>query len=277
MKLIPAKCPDCGAGIKINEGSTSVVCEYCGGNIIVTDVLGTSSVMQNCMILAYSAMESGNYEDAYDHFNRAIEIDLKNPNAWFGKAVCMGMTGKISDDVFGKMMNLFENAINYTSEDKQANLKKNAAAEIVKILRKSSSLIHMAFELSAFNDDEQFSTAIKKDLDNLKEKVLKTVQKAHEYDETNNDVKVLLAEITSGKFFTPEEKDQNDITENINQGGNKPFTDGNKPSPVFVNDQRKDTIVNNGGSIKKSGCSMVLLIMFMVIASMGLMIGYIRL
>lgn len=35
---------------------------------------------------------------------------------------------------------------------------------------------------------------------------MKTVQKAYEYDETNNDVKVLLAEITSGKFFTPEEE-----------------------------------------------------------------------
>ena len=273
MKLIPAKCPDCGAGIKINEGSTSVVCEYCGGNIIVTDVLGTSSVMQNCMILAYSAMESGNYEDAYDHFNRAIEIDLKNPNAWFGKAVCMGMTGKISDDVFGKMMNLFENAINYAPEDKQANLKKNAAAEIVKILRKSSGLIHLAFELSAFNDDEQFSSIIKKDLNDLKEKVLKTVQKAQEYDNTNNDVKVLMEEITSGKFFTPEEKNQNDIMGSSNPDEIKPFTDDNKPLPLFNKDQSTASQVNNGGSIKKSGCSMILLIMIIVIVSTGLLIG----
>jgi tetratricopeptide (TPR) repeat protein len=276
MKLIPAKCPDCGAGIKINEGSTSLVCEYCGGNIIVTDVLGTSSVIQNCMILAYSAMESGNYSDAYDHFNRAIEIDLKNPNAWFGKAVCMGMTGKISDDVFGKMMNLFENAINYAPEDKQVNLKKNAAAEIVKILRKSSGLIHLAFELSAFDDDEQFSSIIKKDLNDLKEKVLKTVQKAQDYDNTNNDVKVLMEEITSGKFFTPEEKNLNDIMGSSNPDEIKPFTDGNKPLPLINNDLSTDSQGNNGGSIKKSGCSMVLLIMIMVIASMGLMIGYIR-
>ncbi len=178
MQLIPAKCPDCGADIKIPEGSTSVVCEYCGGNIIVTDVLGSTAVMQNCMMLAFSAMDSGNYKDAYDHFNRAIEIDIKNPNAWFGKAVCTGMTGKFADDMYGKMISLFESSFNYAPADKILNLKKNAAAEIVKIIRKSAKKIQLACELLSFTDDKKFTDEISSEVNKLKESVINTAKKA---------------------------------------------------------------------------------------------------
>lgn len=272
MKLIPAKCPDCGADIKITEGSTSLICEYCGGNIIVTDLLGATSVMQNCMILAYSAMETGNYSDAYDHFNRAIEIDLKNPNAWFGKAVSFGMTAKISDDVFCKMIALFENAVNYAPEDKKANLKKNAAAEIVKVMRHNENLVQMAIELSSFNDDEQFVSMLTAETKKLKETVLNTVQKALEYDNTNNDAKMLLDEVTSGIYFTGDKKGQNENDNNIPSVFNFPGNDKNSP-PVSNKQQNSVSQTGNTTSVKKSGCSMVLIFIFIAIASTGVLIG----
>jgi DNA-directed RNA polymerase subunit RPC12/RpoP len=272
MQLISAKCPDCGADIKIPEGNTTLVCEYCGGNILVTDVLGSTSVMQNCMMLAFSAMESGNYKDAYDHFNRAIEIDLKNPNAWFGKAVCTGLTGKFSDDVFGKMINLFENAFNYAPVDKKSNLKKNAAAEIVKVIRKSSTRIKFACDLISFKVDAEFSSIVSDELTKFKETVIKTVQKAVGYDPANKEVTELLDEIISGKFFTPEQENQKETKEILYSGENKLVTAETSPPPLVITDQTNAS--QGAGSNKKGGCSIVLIILILVMVSTVLLVDF---
>jgi tetratricopeptide (TPR) repeat protein len=271
MQLIPAKCPDCGADIKIPEGSTSIVCEYCGGNILVADLLGSTSVMQNCMTLAFSAMESGNYKDAYDHFNRAIEIDLKNPNAWFGKAVSTGMTGKFSDDVYGKMISLFESAFNYTPADKVSNLKKNAAAEIVKILQKSKRKIQLGCELLSFADDKEFSSEISGEINKLKQSVTNTVQKANEYDPENKDVTALLDEINSGKFFTSEKESQNDAQGILKSGEYKSLSVESDAPPLGSTNQP----AAQTGRSKKSGCSMVLVILLIILTSTGLLLEFI--
>ncbi len=203
MQLITAKCPDCGADLKIPEGSTSVICDYCGGNILVADVLGSSSVMQNCMMLAYSALESRNYNDAYDHFNRAIEIDLKNPNAWFGKAVCEGMIGKVGENSFGQMIDLFENAFRYTEDDKNSIMKKNAASEIVKVVRKNEKIVQLVNQMLEFSED---TPSVKDEVKQINEMVKNTVMKALEYDPANKDAAALLSDVSSGIFFNPDRK-----------------------------------------------------------------------
>jgi tetratricopeptide (TPR) repeat protein len=207
MQLITAKCPDCGADLKIPEGSTSVICDYCGGNILVSDVLGSGSVMQNCMMLAYSALENKNYKDAYDHFNRAIEIDMKNPNAWFGKAFCEGMIGKIGENSFGQMIDMFETAFNYTPADKQSNMKKNAAAEIVKVVRHSAGIVQLVMQLTEISgDDAELAASTAENAKQVKDTVTNTVTKAQEYDPSSKDAAALLNEITSGIFFNPDQK-----------------------------------------------------------------------
>src|SRR4030095_5680167 len=257
MKIVPVKCPDCGADIKLPEGSSSLVCEYCGGNILVTDILGSTSVMQNCMMLAFSSMERKNYKDAYDHFNRAIEIDLKNPNAWFGKAVCIGMTGKFSEDIFGKMISCFESAFNYAA-DKQPNLKKNAAAEIVKIVRKNKAMVHLAAELLTLGIDDDFSSQVNSEYTKIKETVVNTVQKANEYDPANKEAAALLDEVTSGRFFTPEEREMKQ-----NPDENKPLT-VEMHSPPDITDQKTSAPLSQTGNATKTGCSMVLIILMLV-------------
>lgn len=267
MQLIAAKCPDCGADLKIPEGSTSVICEYCGGNILVTDVLGTTSVMQNCMMLAYSALENKNYKDAYDHFNRAIEIDLKNSNAWFGKAVCEGMIGKVGENSFGQMIDMFETSFKYTQADKQINLRKNAAAEIVKVVRHSTNIIRLACDLIEFKeDDDKLSSDLSNEISGLKEKVKNTVQKAQEYDPSNKDVAALLDEVTLGAFFKSDwgaeaRSDENSLSNKFKSIGAEP----DKIQP----DSASQSPDNQTGSSKKSGCSFVILIWVMAAAVAG--------
>ncbi len=201
MHLIPVKCPDCGADVKLPEGKTQLTCEYCGGSILVADLLGSTSVMQNCMTLAYEAINDKNYEDAYDHFNRAIEIDMKNPYALMGKAVCLGMTGKLADNIFNKMTRLHENAFSYATVDKLPNLKKTAAADIVKVVRKNKAFIHMAKELIVLNGEDEFTAELKKNYDELIQSTKEIVNKAVEYDSLSKDVSDLNQEVVNGKFF----------------------------------------------------------------------------
>jgi tetratricopeptide (TPR) repeat protein len=263
MQLIPAKCPDCGADLKIPEGSSSVTCEYCGGNIIVTDVLGTTAVMQNCMMLAYAALDSKNYKDAYDHFNRAIEIDLKNPNAWFGKAVCAGMTRKLNEDSFGQMIALFENSFKYASADKQPYMKKNAAAEIVKVVRKSQTLIKLAVDLLFLKSEDELVQSMAGEVNALKEKVKTTVLKAGEYDPLNKDVSALLEEVNSGKFFESDlNKVENKKTESDPYGFKEAEAKLNAIAPINSASPQGTPAGN-----KKGGCSMVLFMIMIVIIS----------
>jgi ribosomal protein S27E len=270
MQLIPAKCPDCGADLKIPEGSSSVICEYCGGNIIVTDVLGTTSVMQNCMMLAYSALESNNYKDAYDHFNRAIEIDLKNPNAWFGKGVCIGMIGKIRDNSFGQMIDLFESAFKYAPADKQSNLKKNAAAEIVKVMRNSAKIIQFSNQLLLLGNDDKLYSEISNEVKKVKDIVTKTVQKAQEYDSSNKDVTVLLDEVTSGMFFNPDQDMKSQSMETFQSGEYKPITTEPGTPQTTTEGQPSG---NQAGNKKKSGCLFVIIILVMTVAAASLLLG----
>ncbi|MCE1164143.1 MAG: hypothetical protein LWX07_01930 [Bacteroidetes bacterium] len=269
MILVSAKCPDCGAGLKIPEGSTSVVCEFCGGNILVTDVLGATSVMQNCMTLAYSALESRNYKDAYDHFNRAIEIDMKNPNAWFGKAVCEGMIGKVGENSFGQMVDMFENAFNYAPADKQSNFRKNAAAEIVKVMRKSADVIKLACDMLVLKDDDSTSSELSAEISGLKENVKKTVLKAQEYDPSNNDVTQLLSEITSGAFFKTDWDAEPKSKENSPLNIFKSINPEPEKTPALNAEQPP---VNQPGGNKKSGCSFVFLLMIMTAAALGMIL-----
>ena len=257
MQLIPAKCPDCGGDVKLPEGKTQFTCDYCGGNILVTDLLGSTAVMQNCMMLAYSAIDSKNYKDAYDHFNRAIEIDLHNANAWFGKAVCTGMTKKFNENAYGQMMDLFENAFKYLPPEKQPVMKKNAAAEIVKVVKNSQKIVQFAGVLLELESDSKYSQSFSKDVSSIKETVKNTVLKAQEYDPSNKDVKALLEEINSGVYF----KSDDDLSNN---------TKDDSALKHFQSAQEKlDSIpsaqANQEVNKTKSGCSFVLILLMLFI------------
>jgi DNA-directed RNA polymerase subunit RPC12/RpoP len=130
MELTTAKCPECGADLKIPEGKDVIVCDYCGANIIVKDLFGPGSMMQNYLSLAETAMQGGSYKEAYDYYNKVLEINAANSGAWFGKAVCAGGMTTLNDSKFDEMLVLFENAIKNTPADKQDEMKQKAALAI---------------------------------------------------------------------------------------------------------------------------------------------------
>ena len=103
MALISAKCPHCGADIRVNEGSKSGVCEFCGSTFVTQDAVTNYTVHNNYNTVQYitktaaSAAEAGEYirrgdvllslgefgraEEAY---LRAVELEPADWRGWFG-------------------------------------------------------------------------------------------------------------------------------------------------------------------------------------------------
>jgi tetratricopeptide (TPR) repeat protein len=251
MNLVTARCPDCGADLKIPEGSQSVTCEYCGSQVLVADILGTSAVMQNCMTLAYAALEKEDYNDAYGHFNSALEIDMKNYSAWFGKAICTGRTGKLIDMRIDEEIKLFETAFGYAPADKQQNMRRNASVEIVKAIKGLMQVFKLQQEMLSFEEDD---ADMKKGLEDASNKVKQeftgALDKAREYDPSNADIDPMKKEITEAS--TPAQM-QPDYT--------RPAIE-HMPPPVHVDVQQPAPPVTES---KKSGCAMMMVMMMMVV------------
>jgi DNA-directed RNA polymerase subunit RPC12/RpoP len=192
MDLITAKCPECGADLKVLAGQDVITCEYCGANVIVKNVIGTSPSQQNYLALAQSSLEGNNFKEAYDYYNKVLEQDATNAEAWFGKAVSAGGMTHISDIRFDEMVVLFENAIKNFPSEKQEDVRKKAAIEINKAVMNVISNMRAGGEF-LLNPKEGggFSISIGNimyDAKHLAEQSLKAMETAHEWMPENKEI-----------------------------------------------------------------------------------------
>jgi len=90
--LIAAKCPNCGADIKLDDARETGFCMYCGTTIIIREALQTvkidnSHMIQNWMNMGLSAYQAGNNQEAYSYFVKVVENDPNNWQAIFYKGI----------------------------------------------------------------------------------------------------------------------------------------------------------------------------------------------
>jgi tetratricopeptide (TPR) repeat protein len=128
------KCTSCGANQNINEAST---CGYCGNLIEIESAVDfyNSSVSGNngyLVIMAETATASGNFEDAVLYFNKILELDSTNPDAWLGKGIATVNTSKIGNLKIKEAISYWMLAIDY-SKDKEA-MSRRVALEIHQIV-----------------------------------------------------------------------------------------------------------------------------------------------
>jgi DNA-directed RNA polymerase subunit RPC12/RpoP len=201
MELTAAKCPECGAELKIPEGKDVVVCDYCGSSVIVKDLAGRGNNIENYLSLAKSALQGGSLQEAYDYYNKVLELSGADADAWFGKAVCAGgMTG-LNDIKLDEMLVCFDSAIKNTKEEQQDEIKKKAAVEINKAVMNAISNVKNRRDI-IFNPHEGggFSVEIGNILANAKrlaDESLKALQKAHELDPGNKEVSDNISNLSS--------------------------------------------------------------------------------
>ena len=91
MRLTSAKCPNCGADIKVNKDEEKTVCEYCKREILVEDAIAKLKVvvegevelkgvpkLESYLKLGDRAYKDGKYDEAYINYSKALELDSDN-------------------------------------------------------------------------------------------------------------------------------------------------------------------------------------------------------
>lgn len=110
MSLKAIRCPNCGGDIEVSQDKDFANCDYCGGIISVRDSIKivTNTNTGNLHELARNALQVGNFGESYDFFNKVLEIDINNLEAWIGKLIT-NITSKDSFNAnFNKVLSLSE-------------------------------------------------------------------------------------------------------------------------------------------------------------------------
>ncbi len=96
MKLVAAKCPSCGANIKVDRSLKFTKCEYCDTEIMVEEAvenllkveLKDSPTLDNYLKLGNRYFENQEFEEAYKVYSKAEEIDPDNPIVVLRRGLC---------------------------------------------------------------------------------------------------------------------------------------------------------------------------------------------
>jgi len=110
------KCKSCGAVQEVsNENST---CSFCGSEIEIKQSKEfynqvTKGEFGNFLIMAETAEEATNYDEAMNYYNRILEKDTTYADAWLGKGNCTIYSSKIGDIKMKEGLTYWKNAIKF--------------------------------------------------------------------------------------------------------------------------------------------------------------------
>lgn len=109
------KCTSCGA---TQELAANHQCGYCGSAIEQEKAQenyksSTTGEVGNLMMMAETAVDATNWEEALQYYNKALEKDIRNSDAWLGKGIAMVYTSKIGDIKTKEAIAYWKNAIKH--------------------------------------------------------------------------------------------------------------------------------------------------------------------
>ena len=125
------KCTTCGASQNISQAQN---CDFCGNLIELESAKNNyQSFLHgesgNLMTMAETAIDATNWEEALQYYNKVLEKDIANSDAWLGKGIAMVYTSKIGDIKTKEAIAYWKNAIKH-AENSDA-MGKRVAKEIV--------------------------------------------------------------------------------------------------------------------------------------------------
>jgi tetratricopeptide (TPR) repeat protein len=130
------KCTSCGAQQNISEAKN---CDFCGNVIELESASNNyktalSGESGNLMAMAETAIEATNWEEALQYFNRVLEKDITNSDAWLGKGIAIVYTSKIGDIKINEAIAYWKNALKHSTN--QEAMGKRVAKEINEVVNK---------------------------------------------------------------------------------------------------------------------------------------------
>jgi hypothetical protein len=128
------KCTSCGA---TQELAANQQCGYCGSAIEQEKAqenykTATTGEIGNLMMMAETAIDATNWEEALQYYNKTLEKDITNSDAWLGKGIAIVYTSKIGDIKTTEAIAYWKNAIKH-SENTEA-MGKRVAKEINQVV-----------------------------------------------------------------------------------------------------------------------------------------------
>lgn len=113
------KCTSCGASQNISEAQN---CDFCGNLIEIESAKNNymsflNGESGNLMSMAETAIDATNWEEALQYFNRVLEKEINNSDAWLGKGIAIVYTSKIGDLKISEAIAYWKNAIKHAANE----------------------------------------------------------------------------------------------------------------------------------------------------------------
>ena len=128
MSFRPAVCPACQRNIQIPSDIQNPSCPYCGAVVSQGSPAATVGVA-TLMGLAQSAALAGNNSEALTYFNRVLEADPRNVDAWIGKGKAAGWQTTLANFRVGEMLVAFNHAIANSDSDSKGDIIRSAVQD----------------------------------------------------------------------------------------------------------------------------------------------------
>ncbi|MDD3119505.1 MAG: hypothetical protein PHQ27_10020 [Victivallales bacterium] len=120
MKYYAVKCPNCGGELQVSEDTDSATCIYCQSNFALPPRLPNNAEgrnVRNFLELADDAGKFGNFQEAYEHYTQALQLDTGNARAWIGRGYAAGMLSTVADPRLDETVSCFRKALSLVNDN----------------------------------------------------------------------------------------------------------------------------------------------------------------
>lgn len=131
MKLVAAKCPNCGSNLEVNPNKETMKCEYCRSAILIDDAIEKYKIeisgeievknlpkIDNYLKLAERNYKNKDYEEAYKIYGKVLELDSNNPISLLRYGICKTLLNNYIDFSMEYLINSFNETISLIKNNK---------------------------------------------------------------------------------------------------------------------------------------------------------------
>ena len=150
MRLTSAKCPNCGADIKVNKAEEKAVCKYCNSDVLIEDAIAKLKVvvegevelkgvpkLESYLKLGDRAYKDGKFDEAYANYSKALELDPDNAIAILRQGLSKVLKEKEPLKMtFSSGLSAYQNAIKIDE-----SLKESGAADLAVVLASEEEVL----------------------------------------------------------------------------------------------------------------------------------------
>ena len=191
MKLIPIKCPNCGAKIEISENSTAIKCEYCNSPILIDDEkikiqIENLPTLEGYLKLGERYYNDSEYKEAYSVYSKALELAPNDIRAILGKGFSKSLTSTYLNFEIEPAINSMKMAYSLTHE---SNVKSNIDSSVSKCNHVILYLTNLAI---SFYTTNALSLVDIRDLSTKLQSCLNAFEYLYSIVDTDNDIKIQI-------------------------------------------------------------------------------------